>query len=64
MLSSAARTSAKSLAAVWLGYPLVMAGLAAAQRALASKSVATSQPTTSDGRADHELILEQSDSLA
>jgi cellulose synthase/poly-beta-1,6-N-acetylglucosamine synthase-like glycosyltransferase len=33
VLTSAARASAKSLLAVWLGYPLVLAGLAAASRA-------------------------------
>jgi cellulose synthase/poly-beta-1,6-N-acetylglucosamine synthase-like glycosyltransferase len=33
VLTSAARASIKSLLAVWIGYPLVMAGLAAAKRA-------------------------------
>ena len=42
-LSAAARASVKSLAAVWLGYPLVMAGLAARTRAPARGS-GESQP--------------------
>jgi cellulose synthase/poly-beta-1,6-N-acetylglucosamine synthase-like glycosyltransferase len=39
VLTSAARASVKSLVAVWLGYPLVMAGLAA------SKEAAAREPT-------------------
>ena len=56
MLSSAARASAKSLAAVWLGYPLVMAALATAKRALARESAETEMATSGDGHGGREPI--------
>jgi cellulose synthase/poly-beta-1,6-N-acetylglucosamine synthase-like glycosyltransferase len=54
MLTSAASTSAKSLFAVWLGYPLVMAGLAAGKRALTTDEVDQQPGSSSDPAEDTE----------
>jgi poly-beta-1,6-N-acetyl-D-glucosamine synthase len=57
VLTSAARSSIKSLVAVWFGYPLVMGGLAAATRTLAREPDGDGPPAERDPTADGEPMI-------
>jgi cellulose synthase/poly-beta-1,6-N-acetylglucosamine synthase-like glycosyltransferase len=57
VLTSAARASFKSLLAVWFGYPLIMAGLAARKRVPAPEASDIEPASDADGRGDGEPTI-------